>query len=73
MATRRSQQGPPSIESKDFTHEDIERGMRKLKRRIEEVKALDPRAVRYDDPQVESASRNIKADIIEIFGENSPE
>jgi uncharacterized protein (TIGR02391 family) len=72
MATRRTQ-GPPPIQSRDFTLDDIESGIRKLKRRIDEVKALNPQVVRYDDAQVESASRNIRADLIDIFGQNSPE
>ena len=72
MATRRSQ-GPPPIRSKDFTLDDIERGIRKLKRRIDEVKGLDPRTMSYDDARVESASRNIRADIIDIFGQDSQE
>lgn len=64
---------PPPIQSKDLTPDDIERGIRKLRRRIEEVKDLDPRTTRYDDAKVESASRNIKADIIDVFGQDSPE
>jgi uncharacterized protein (TIGR02391 family) len=72
MATRRSPGALP-IQSKDFTLDDIERGIVKLKRRIEEVKALDPGAISYDDARVESATRNIKADLIDIFGQNSPE
>jgi uncharacterized protein (TIGR02391 family) len=72
MPARRTQ-GPPSIQSRDFTLDDIDHGIRKLKRRIEEVRAIDPRTTRYDDPRVESAQRNIRADIIDIFGQNSPE
>jgi len=72
MAGRRPQ-GPPPIQSKDFTLEDIENGIRKLKRRIEDVKALDPNDTRYDDHRVEAATRDIQADIGDIFGRNSHE
>lgn len=72
MAGRHTK-GPPPIQSKDFTLEDIEHGIRKLRRRIEEVKALDPKTVRYDDARVEAATRNINADIGDIFERNSPE
>jgi uncharacterized protein (TIGR02391 family) len=72
MPARRSQ-GPPPIEGKHLGLDDIEAGIRKLRRRIEEVKALDPRAVSFDDAPVSSATRNIQADLIDIFGQNSPE
>src|SRR5918992_6015243 len=72
MAGRRTQ-GPPPIESAQFTLDDIERGIRKLKRRIEDVQKLDPRKMRYDDAEVTAATRNINADIGDIFGRNSPE
>lgn len=72
MAGRRPQ-GPPPIQSKDFTLEDIEHGIRRLRRRVEEVTALAPTTVGHDDARVEAATRNINADIGEIFGRNSPE
>src|SRR5712692_566382 len=72
MAGRRSQ-GPPPIQSKEFTLEEIEQGIRKLKRRIDDVEGLDPKTVRYDDPRVDAATRDIEADIGDIFGRNSPE
>src|SRR6266545_353379 len=71
MSPRRSGQGEP--EPRRFTPARIDSGIRKLKRRIEEVTSLDPRAVRFDDARVENASRNIRADIIEIFGDDSQE
>src|SRR5206468_3156139 len=43
MAKRRIQ-GPLPLQSKDLTLEDIEHSIRKLKRRIEDVKVLDPNA-----------------------------
>lgn len=73
MAGRRTPQGPPPIESKQFSLEDIESGIRKLRRRLDEVTALDPKRTGHDDERLVNASRNIKADLIEIFGQNSPE
>src|SRR5947207_2603464 len=72
MAGRRPQ-APPPIESRVFTAEEIAQGVRKLKRRIDEVKAIDSKKVRFDDAAVKAASRNIHADIGDIFGRNSPE
>src|SRR6266478_84907 len=73
MAGRRSQGPAPEEEPKRLTVEDIEVGIRKLSRRIDEVRALDPHTIRYDDARVESATRNIKADLIDIFGRGSQE
>jgi hypothetical protein len=69
----RRKQNPPEAEPKRLTMDDIESGIRKLKRRIDEVKALDSTKVRFDDARVETATRNIRAGILEIFGPNSPE
>jgi uncharacterized protein (TIGR02391 family) len=69
----RGSQGPPPIQSKVFTREEIELGIRKLTRRLDELKAIDPRTTQCDDPRVEAATRDIKADILEIFGQHSPE
>jgi uncharacterized protein (TIGR02391 family) len=71
MAGRRPQAARP--EAKVLTLEDIEAGIRKFKRRIDEVKALDPKTVSYDDARVHAASRNIRADLIDVFGEGSQE
>src|SRR3989442_9560042 len=72
MPSRRPQ-GPPPIQSRDFTLDDIENGIRKLKRRIDEVRALDPRAIHFDNARVGAATRNIQTEIGDIFGRNSPE
>jgi len=66
---------PPPIEPHEFRSvEEIERGIRKVERRIEEVKALDARKLvaehTGDDDVVES---NVRETIREIFGTNSPE
>jgi len=72
MAGRRPQ-GPPPIQPRQFIPEEVESGIRKLRRRIEEVEALDPQHVRYNDEAVLNAERNIRATILEVFGQNSPE
>ena len=72
MAGRHTK-GPLPIQSRQFTLDDIESGARKLRRRLEEVRALDPQTTRHDDERLVGASRNIKADLIDIFGQNSPE
>ncbi len=75
---------PPPPEIKQFTPDEIEHGITKLRRRIEEVKALDPHqptglaqlttpAVRYDDQRVRNAEHAISTTILEVFGPNSPE
>jgi len=63
----------PDPQPKQFTLEDVERGIGKLQRLIDELKTLDPAKFRFDDARVEEATRNIRADIIEIFGRSSPE
>jgi predicted nucleotide-binding protein len=62
---------PP--EPKRFTLQEIETGIRKLQRRIDEVQALDPKAIKYDDARVDEATRNIHGDLIDIFGRGSTE
>jgi uncharacterized protein (TIGR02391 family) len=73
MASRRPQSPTPDEGPKRLTLEDIAVGIRKCQRRIDEVKALDPQKVRHDDPRVEAATRNIHADLIDIFGRRTPE
>src|SRR5437016_14296423 len=72
MAPRR-QSHPPPPEIKQFTTDEIEQGIRKLRRRIEEVNALDPQRVRYDDQAILDAEQVIRNAILEIFGLNSSE
>jgi hypothetical protein len=50
----RRKQDPQEAKPKRFTVEDIEAGIRKLKRRIDEVKTLDPTKVRFDDARVQA-------------------
>lgn len=71
--TRTKTSDAETMEVKAFSLQDIERGVAKLRRRIAEVNALNPRNVRREDAIVKSAERNIQADILEIFGLKSPE
>ncbi len=64
---------PPPIQVKTFTVEVIDLGLRKLHRRIEEIKDLEQKEIRYDDAKVKTAEANIRETIRYIFGSNSPE
>ena len=61
------------LQVKDFSPEEIDQGIARPKRRVEEVKALDPSVVRYDDQRVRIAEQNIEAAILEVFGAQSLE
>jgi uncharacterized protein (TIGR02391 family) len=63
----------PLIEVKDFTLEEINRGIPKLRRRIDQVKSLDPTKVRYDDKRRNVVEADIRETVREVFGSNSPE
>lgn len=65
--------GPPDYVSKRFTVIEIERGIAKLRRRIDEVQALKEKRVRYDDQAVRNAEFNIRETIREVFGDASAE
>ena len=71
MARRSTE--PPRIEVKQFALEEIDAGIRKLRRRIEEVNALNSSKVRFDDARIKTAESNIRDTIREVFGPNSPE
>lgn len=70
-ALRRKDSSP--IEGKIFTNSEIDLGLKKLRRRIDEVQNLDPKAIRYDDAQIKNIVSNIRETIFEIFGESSLE
>jgi len=72
MARRRTPE-PPTIEVHQFTRSEIDRGIAKLRRRIEEVNALDPQRVRYDDANIDNVESNIRETIREVYGPLSPE
>ena len=62
------------IEDKVFTTVDeVDQAITKLSRRLEEVRALDPQRIHYDDPAVRSAAENFSDAVLAIYGLNSPE
>jgi uncharacterized protein (TIGR02391 family) len=75
------------VEIRRLTLEDIERGIARLRRRIEDTRLLKPTGlarqlamqtrpdlqVRHDDQRVRNVEQKIEADVAEIFGPNSPE
>jgi uncharacterized protein (TIGR02391 family) len=56
-----------------LTVEDIDRGVAKLRKRIDEVKALDPATVGYNDQRVDNVEHNIRNSLLEVFGSTSPQ
>ena len=73
MARHRTPSEPPPIEIRQFTRSEIDRGIARLRRRIEDVKNLDPEQIRYNDAGVDTVESNIREAIREVFGERSPE
>ena len=69
---KRSKSKPP-IEIRKFTSEEIELGIKKLRRRIEEIQNLDPNSVPYDDAKVNMLESKINMTIQDVFGLNSQE
>ncbi len=62
------------IEEKFFTTvEEVDQAIIKLKRRLEEVQALDPARIGYDDPTVRSAAQNFSDTVLAVYGPRSPE
>lgn len=72
MATRKAAP-QPTIEVKKFTIPEIDAGIRKLKRRIEEINGLSSSGIQHGDAKVQTAESNIREAIREVFGQNSPE
>src|SRR5262249_60773912 len=77
MPPRRRLPPPPQPEIKQFTANEIEQGIWKLRRRIEDVKALDPQrdqeglaklvggeAIAYKDQRVRNAEQAISTTIL---------
>lgn len=64
---------PLIIKIHNFSLSEIEIGIKKLRRRVDEVKNLDPKSTNYDDAKVENIKSNIRDTICEIFGPESPE
>jgi len=72
MARKRPSE-PPPIEVKQFTQSEIERGIEKIQRRIEDVRHLETNHVPWNDARVDTAERNIRETIRDVFGQRSPE
>lgn len=61
------------METGELTISEIERGIRKLQRRLENLKALDPAQIHYDDAKVATIESDIRNTIRDVFGPRSPE
>lgn len=72
MVQKKTVQPPPVI-PKEFTVQEIDIGIEKLRRRIADVQQLDPSKIPYDDAEVGSLEKRIRETIREIFGSNSPQ
>jgi len=73
VARRKNPLEPPPIEIRQFTRSEIDRGIVKLRRRIEEVNGLDPRKILFNDAKIDIVEANIRESIREVFGSRSPE
>jgi uncharacterized protein (TIGR02391 family) len=73
MAKRKSE--PPPIEPREFrSPEELDAAIAKLRRRIEELEKLDIRAAMSQrNGADEVAQNNVREEIREVFGTNSPE
>lgn len=64
----------PVVVEKVFTDAaEIDQAIRKLQRRLDEVRGLEPSKTAYNDPRVYSAGSNISDTVMEIYGPNSPD
>ena len=59
------------IESPQSTIAAISRDIRKLRRRIEELKGLDPSKAQYNDASVKRVARDIGTTLEDVFGKES--
>ncbi len=70
----RKSSSPPPPPSRNLGKQDLESGIRKLERRIEELKAFDVSSVHERwDARAQSLEDKIHATMAEIFGEGTPE
>jgi uncharacterized protein (TIGR02391 family) len=67
----RKPQTPPPLEVPQLTPDEIARGIARLRKRIDEVKALDPAKIAATDQAVKNCEQNIRTTILEVFGANS--
>jgi hypothetical protein len=72
VAQKKTVQPPPVI-PKEFTVQEIDIGIEKLRRRIADVQKLDPNKISYYDAEVRNIEQRIRETIREIFGSNSPQ
>lgn len=70
---RRTTPPPPRLVSKTFTAQEIDVAVRKLRRRIEDVKNLESAQVDHKDPKVDVVESDIRNAVREVFGAESPE
>jgi uncharacterized protein (TIGR02391 family) len=73
MVSKRKSIDPPPLEIKIFTLQEIEQGIAKIRRRIEDVKRLLADRVTHDNQRKENVEQEIDRTIMEVFGINSPE
>lgn len=52
---------------------EVDQAIAKLRRRLDDVRILDPQTVRYNDPRVSSTAQNFSDTVLSIYGPNSPE
>ena len=64
---------PPPIQTPKLTVQQIDNGISRLRRRIDEIEKLRTDQVRHDDGHKESVEAKVRNAIGEIFGENSPQ
>ena len=64
---------PPPIVNKVFTVPEIDAGIKKLRRRIEDLRTLEADKVAYDDARVDVVESDIRNTIRDVFGATSPE
>lgn len=74
MSARRRSQEPPPIQPKVFQSVDeIDHAITLLRRRVDQLRVLEPIETRFDDQGVRNAQNDISNTILEIFGTHSPE
>jgi len=64
---------PPPPEIKHITPDEIEQGIKKLKRRLAELQALDPRQIEPEDQRKRNAYHKLETTIAEVYGQDRRE
>lgn len=64
---------PPPIQSKAFTPAEIDAGITKVRRRIDDLRKLEADRVPFDDARVAVVESDIRNTIRDVFGPSSPE